>query len=62
MPLTALRELTIPTQKALITSRDRKSFLARFFFWSSSSSFHYSIEVGCCGPHRSDMGRAPPPL
>ena len=36
MPLTALRELTLPTQKAL-TSRDQKTFLWRF---------HYSIEVG----------------
>ena len=36
MPLTSLRELTLPTQKAL-TSRDQKTFLWRF---------HYSIEVG----------------
>ena len=36
MPLTALRELTLPTQKAL-TSRDQKTFLARS---------NYSIEVG----------------
>ena len=36
MPLTAIRELTVPTQKAL-TSRDQKTFLWRF---------HYSIEVG----------------
>ena len=34
--LTSLRELTLPTQKAL-TSRDQKTFLWRF---------HYSIEVG----------------
>ena len=36
MLLTALRKLTLPTQKAL-TSRDQKTFLWRF---------HYSIEVG----------------
>eukprot|EP00966_Prymnesium_polylepis_P135198 3124981-Prymnesium_polylepis.1 len=36
MPLAALRELTLPTQKAL-TIRDQKTFLWRF---------HYSIEVG----------------
>ena len=36
IPLTALRELTLPTQKAL-TSRDQKTFLARS---------NYSIEVG----------------
>ena len=36
MPLTSLRELTLPTQKAL-TSRDQKTFLARS---------NYSIEVG----------------
>ena len=36
MPLTALRELTLPTQKAL-TSRDQKTFLARS---------NYSSEVG----------------
>ena len=36
MPLTVLRELTLPTQKAL-TSRDQKTFLWRF---------HFSIEVG----------------
>eukprot|EP00966_Prymnesium_polylepis_P218196 5050341-Prymnesium_polylepis.1 len=35
MPLTALRELTLPSQKAL-TSRDQKTFLWRF---------HYSIGV-----------------
>ena len=36
MPLTSLRELTLPTQKAL-TSRDQKTFLARS---------NYSSEVG----------------
>ena len=36
MPLAALRELTLPTQKAL-TSRDQKTFLARS---------NYSSEVG----------------
>jgi hypothetical protein len=39
MPLTALRELPLPTQKAL-TRRDQRTFLWRF---------HYSIEVGPCG-------------
>ena len=53
MPLTALRELTLPTQKAL-TSRDQKTFLWRF---------HYSIEVGRAEgvtQHVSGTGGSPP--
>ena len=40
MPLTALRELTLPTQKAL-TSRDQKTFLWRFrdFFFTIIRAF-----------------------
>eukprot|EP00966_Prymnesium_polylepis_P251511 5814822-Prymnesium_polylepis.1 len=44
MPLTALRELTLPTQKAL-TSRDQKTFLVRS---------NYSIEVGTTVEPRID--------